>query len=246
MHSQLLTQSLEEQGWRLNEQPATYEQLHRALLAGLLGNIGFKRDDERGRLTSARAASSSGSAPGSSLDQEAGQLDRRRPSWSRPRACTRAASRSIEPRWLEEVGGHLLKRNRAASRTGRRAAAQVVALERAHAVRPAGLQPAAASTSAPLDPDAGARDLHPRGAGRGRFRHARAVLRAQPASWSREIEHLEHKSRRQDVLVDDELIHAFYDEHMPQDVTTAPPSRAGASDAERDEPEAAVPRRARS
>ena len=34
----------------------------------------------------------------------------------------------------------------------------------------------------------------------------------------RQVEELEHKSRRQDVLVDDELIYAFYDQHMPRDV----------------------------
>ncbi|MGN6388233.1 MAG: helicase-related protein, partial [Burkholderiaceae bacterium] len=45
VHSQLLT-IVREQGWRLNEAEATYEQLHLALLTGLLGNIGFKTDDE--------------------------------------------------------------------------------------------------------------------------------------------------------------------------------------------------------
>ncbi len=34
----------------------------------------------------------------------------------------------------------------------------------------------------------------------------------------REIENLEHKSRRQDVLVDDELIYAFYDRAIPADI----------------------------
>jgi ATP-dependent helicase HrpA len=47
VHSQLLT-IVKEQGWRLNEAPATYENLHLALLTGLLGNIGFKSDDEPG------------------------------------------------------------------------------------------------------------------------------------------------------------------------------------------------------
>ena len=47
VHSQLLT-IVKEQGWRLNELPATYENLHTALLTGLLGNIGFKSEDEPG------------------------------------------------------------------------------------------------------------------------------------------------------------------------------------------------------
>jgi ATP-dependent helicase HrpA len=45
VHSQLLT-LVREQGWRLSEMPATYESLHLALLTGLLGNIGYKSDDE--------------------------------------------------------------------------------------------------------------------------------------------------------------------------------------------------------
>ncbi len=45
VHSQLFTM-VREQGWRLNETPATYEQLHLALLTGLLGNVGFKAEDE--------------------------------------------------------------------------------------------------------------------------------------------------------------------------------------------------------
>jgi ATP-dependent helicase HrpA len=52
---------VKEQGWRLNEAPATYENLHLALLTGLLGNIGFKSEDDP--ATSARAASSSISGP---------------------------------------------------------------------------------------------------------------------------------------------------------------------------------------
>ncbi|MEY3580966.1 MAG: hypothetical protein RI984_2070, partial [Pseudomonadota bacterium] len=43
VHSQLFTM-VREQGWRLNETPDTYEQLHLALLTGLLGNVGFKAE----------------------------------------------------------------------------------------------------------------------------------------------------------------------------------------------------------
>src|SRR3546814_14586915 len=37
-----------EQGWRVNTVPATYEQVHMALLAGLLGNIGLKGEEGNG------------------------------------------------------------------------------------------------------------------------------------------------------------------------------------------------------
>ncbi|MFM7524549.1 MAG: ATP-dependent RNA helicase HrpA, partial [Betaproteobacteria bacterium] len=45
VHAQLFT-LVREQGWRVNDSAATYEQLHLALLTGLLGNIGFKQEDE--------------------------------------------------------------------------------------------------------------------------------------------------------------------------------------------------------
>ncbi|MEY8875035.1 MAG: ATP-dependent RNA helicase HrpA, partial [Leptothrix sp. (in: b-proteobacteria)] len=44
IHAQLHT-VVAEHGWRLNGSPATYEQLHLAMLAGLLGNVGCKSDD---------------------------------------------------------------------------------------------------------------------------------------------------------------------------------------------------------
>jgi ATP-dependent helicase HrpA len=71
IHSQLHT-VVAEQGWRLNGSPATYEQIHLAMLAGLLGNVGCKRRCRSG--ISARAASSSGAtrAPTSARSPAAG------------------------------------------------------------------------------------------------------------------------------------------------------------------------------
>ena len=45
IHSQLHT-VVAEHGWRLNGTPATYEQIHLSMLAGLLGNIGLKSDED--------------------------------------------------------------------------------------------------------------------------------------------------------------------------------------------------------
>ena len=51
------------------------------------------------------------------------------------------------------------------------------------------------------------------------FQHNRKLIR--------DIEPLEHKSRRPDVLVDDELIFAFYDSLIPQDVDNGAASSTG-------------------
>ncbi len=45
IHSQLHT-VVAEHKWRLNTTPASYEQLHMSMLAGLLGNVGCKVEDE--------------------------------------------------------------------------------------------------------------------------------------------------------------------------------------------------------
>ena len=45
IHTQLLT-VVTEHGWRINTQPASYEQIHLSMLAGLLGNVGCKSDED--------------------------------------------------------------------------------------------------------------------------------------------------------------------------------------------------------
>src|ERR1019366_6994578 len=49
VHSQLQT-VVAEHGWRINTSPATYEQLHLSMLAGLLGNVGVKNDEDESYL----------------------------------------------------------------------------------------------------------------------------------------------------------------------------------------------------
>ena len=83
-------------------------------------------------------------------------------------------------------------------------------------------------------PGGGARDLHPRGAGRRASGRRKLPFLAANRKLIAQVEELEHKSRRQDVLVDDELIYAFYDQQMPADVRSGATLRA------------LVPRRSRS
>ena len=107
VHSQLLT-IVREQGWRINELPATYEQLHLALLTGLLGNVGYKADDEPHYL-GARGIRFY-LWPGSSLLKKAGRwvMGGELVDTSRLYARTLA---QIQPEWLEKVGAHLLKKS---------------------------------------------------------------------------------------------------------------------------------------
>ena len=75
-------------------------------------------------------------------------------------------------------------------------------------------------------PGRGARDLHPRGAGRRRVGDASCRSWPHNRKLIAQVEELEHKSRRQDVLVDDELIFAFYDQQVPADVHSGADVRA--------------------
>ncbi|MDN7607647.1 ATP-dependent RNA helicase HrpA [Burkholderia multivorans] len=213
VHSQLLT-VVREHGWRLNESEATYEQVHLALLTGLLGNLGLKADDDPHYL-GARGIKFY-LWPGSALAKKAGRWVMAAELVETSRLYARCLAK-IEPEWVEKVGAHLLKRSLSEPHWEKRPA-QVSAFERAtlyglpiyHRRRVAfGRQ----------DP-ARARELFIRGAlVDGEF-DTKLPFFAHNRKLLADIEQLEHKSRRQDVLVDDELIYAFYDHAIPAGIHT--------------------------
>ncbi|WP_175906236.1 ATP-dependent RNA helicase HrpA [Burkholderia seminalis] len=213
VHSQLLT-VVREHGWRLNEVEATYEQVHLALLTGLLGNLGLKADDDPHYL-GARGIKFY-LWPGSALAKKAGRWVMAAELVETSRLYARCLAK-IEPEWVERIGAHLLKKSLSEPHWEKRPA-QVSAYERAtlyglpiyHRRRVAfGKQ----------DP-ARARELFIRGAlVEGEF-DTKLAFFAHNRKLLADIEQLEHKSRRQDVLVDDELIYAFYDQAIPEGIHT--------------------------
>ncbi|PCE27443.1 ATP-dependent RNA helicase HrpA [Paraburkholderia acidicola] len=213
VHSQLLT-VVREHGWRLNETEATFEQIHLALLTGLLGNIGLKADDEPHYL-GARGIKFF-LWPGSALVKKAGRWVIAAELVETSRLYARCIAK-IEPEWIERVGAHLLKKSLSEPHWEKRAA-QVSAFERAvlygltvyHRRR---------VSFGKQDP-ARARELFIRGAlVEGEF-DTKLAFFAHNRKLFADIEQLEHKSRRQDVLVDDELIFGFYDQAIPQGMHT--------------------------
>jgi len=211
VHTQLLT-IVREMGWRLNESPATYEQLHTALLAGLLGNIGFKADDDPHYL-GARSIKFF-IWPGSSLGKKAGKWVMAAELVDTARLYARCLAQ-IQPEWLERVGGHLLKKSYGEPRWEKRTA-QVSAFERA-TLYGLVVYSQRRVDYARFNPEH-AREIFIRDALVGGDFDTRAPFFAYNQKLVREIENLEHKSRRVDVLVDDELIAAFYDKLLPSDV----------------------------
>ncbi len=211
VHSQLLT-VVTEHKWRLNDQPAGYEQLHKAMLSGLLGNIGFKLEDDEAYL----------GARGIKFYRHPGAHLKKRP--GRWVVCaelvetTRLFGRgiaNIEPQWVEEVAGHLLKKQLLDPHWEKKAA-EVVALERA-TLYGLVIYTGRRVPFARADLQ-GARDIFLReGLVAGGW-ETRLPFLAANQKLVRQVEELEHKSRRQDVLVDEELIFAFYDQQVPRDV----------------------------
>ena len=212
VHSQLLAIAREHK-WRLNEAAATYEQLHTALLAGLLGNVGFRADGAPHYL-GARSIKFN-IWPGSSLGKKAGKWVVAAELVETARLYARCVAQ-IQPEWLERVGGHLLKKSYGDPRWEKRSA-QVSAFERATLYGMV-VYSQRRVDYARFNPEH-AREIFIRQAlVEGDF-DTRAPFFAHNQKLVREIEKLEHKARRFDVLVDDELIYAFYDQHLPDDVS---------------------------
>ena len=205
-----------EHGWRLNTQPATYEQLHLSLLAGLLGNIGCKSDDEDWYL-GARGIKF-WRHPGANLSKKPGRWLVAAELVETTRLFGRGLA-GIEPQWLPSIAGHLIKKQLLEPHWEKKAA-EVVALERA-TLYGIVIYNSKRVNFGNLD-TAAARQI---------FIRQALVAAPEDGGWEtrlpflshnrklvHQVQELEHKARRQDVLVDDELIHAFYDQLLPPEV----------------------------
>ena len=215
IYSQLHT-VVAEHGWRMNTQPATYEQLHLSLLAGLLGNIGCKNDDEDWYL-GARGIKF-WRHPGANLSKKPGRWLVAAELVETTRLFGRGLA-AIEPQWLPAIAGHLIKKQLLEPHWEKKAA-EVVALERA-TLYGIVIYNNKRVNFGNVDA-AAAREI---------FIREALVAAPEDGGWEtrlpflshnrkliHQVQELEHKARRQDVLVDDELIRAFYDQLLPPDV----------------------------
>ncbi|MEJ8809707.1 ATP-dependent RNA helicase HrpA [Variovorax ureilyticus] len=213
IHSQLLT-VVTEHKWRINAQPATYDALHMSMLSGLLGNIGWKLEDDEAYL-GARGIKFY-RHPGAHLKKKPGRWIVCAELVETTRLFGRGIA-NIEPQWLEQVGGHLLKKQLLDPHWEKKGA-QVAALERA-TLHGLVVYSGRRVDFSRVDP-AAAREIFVREALVGGQWESKLPFLAANRKLVREVEALEHKSRRQDVLVDDELIYAFYDAQVPADVAS--------------------------
>ncbi|CAN5886689.1 ATP-dependent RNA helicase HrpA [soil metagenome] len=211
IHSQLHT-VVAEHKWRLNGSPATYEQIHLSMLAGLLGNIGLKSDEDEW-YQGARGIRFY-KHPGANLSKKPGRWIVAAELVETTRLFGRGIA-AIEPQWLPQIAGHIIKTQLLEPHWEKKAA-EVIALERA-TLYGIVIYSNRRVNFGNVDPVA-ARDIFIREALVNGEWETKLPFLAANQKMIAQVEELEHKSRRQDVLVDDELIYAFYDQQLPSDV----------------------------
>lgn len=208
VHKQLLN-LVREADWRVNTEPATYEQIHCALLTGLVANVGYKA--EEGSFYQGTRDIRFVLHPGSTLGKKAGRWVLAGELVETTRLFARCLAR-IEPQWVEKVADHLLKKLWSDPRWDKRSG-RVVANERATLY---GLQiyNGRRVHYGRINPEE-SREIFIRDAlVAGEIQSNLPFLRHNKQQ-VQAIEKLEHQSRRPDILVDDSLIQAFYERHIP-------------------------------
>jgi len=211
VHSQLLS-VVTEQRWAINDKPASYEQLHVALLSGLLGNIGCKQDEEDVYL-GARGIKFY-RHPGVHLKKKPGKWLVSAELVETTRLFGRGLAQ-IEPLWLERVGAHLLKKQLLDPHWEPRQG-EVVAYERA-TLYGLVVYSGRKVPFAKADPLLARQIFIQQALVEAQWQTSLGFMAANKKLISQVMD-LEHKSRRQDVLVDDAMIHAFYQQNLPADI----------------------------
>jgi ATP-dependent helicase HrpA len=213
-----------------NQTAAEPDQIHRALLAGLLSHLGMRDGDGRD-FTGARGARFA-LWPGS-------ELARRPPAWAvvaelveTSRLWGRTAA-GIDPAWVEPIAGHVVRRTYSEPRWDRRRGS-VVATER---VTLYGLAIVEGRTVpyGRIDP-ALARELFIRRALVERDWDTRHAFFADNGRLLAEVEALEDRLRRRDLAASDAALFAFFDERIPADVVSARHFDRWWRDARREDP----------
>ena len=195
----------------INKEPADYPRLHKAILSGLLSQIGQKTED--GDYLGARQRRfwvhpSSG-------------LGKKRPQWLMTAELvetTKLYARmvaKIEPDWIEPLAGHLIKKNHFEPHWEKKRG-QVVAFEQVtlYGMIVVGRRPV---HYGPIDPQA-SRELFIRQGLVGGEIQSRAKCLAANARLLEQLDELEAKARRRDILADEETLYAYYEARLPAEI----------------------------
>ena len=225
---------VEELGWRKNTAPATYEEVHRALLSGLLGNIGSKSAESDFRAPPYLGARGIKFWlwPGSVRAKKSGRWIFAGEIVETSRLFARTLA-DVEPEWIEAAAGDLVRRHAGDPRWEKRRG-EVVASERG-TLYGLTLYKDRSVLYSRYDAVAAREVFIREGLVPGEI-ETRGAFLSHNLRLVREIRELEHKTRRPDVLVDDEQIFAFYDEKLPADVCGTISFEAWRKEAEKKDP----------
>lgn len=203
-----------ELGFSLNSEPAAGNSLHQALLSGMLSQVGL-RDGDKKELLGARNARFV-LVPNSALAKKP-------PRWLMVAELTEThrlygrTAAKIEPEWLERQAEHLLKSNYSEPYWSKKQGAVMGYLSQSLFGLPVVVR--RQINYSQIDPKL-CRELFIRHAlvegelqTRHEFFHHNQALLEQ-------VETLEHKSRRRDLVIDDETLFHFYDQLLPSDVVS--------------------------
>ena len=224
-----------EMKWSMNQAEAKPDPVHRALLTGLLGNIGHRAQDDShyqgahqqkfwlhpssavGRKAPAKVEGAAEAGAAAASQAKAGRWVMAAEMVDTGRLYARTVAR-IRSDWIESAGAHLIARSWTEPHWEKKAG-QVMALERG-VLYGLVIYAARRVPYGTIDP-ALARELMIReGLVAGEWpdelpfiRHNRGVIA--------EIERLEHKIRRPDLLVDEMALAAWFDSRIPAGICTA-------------------------
>lgn len=260
VHSQLLQQcrSLRWQVEPRGDTDVSYERLHKALLHGLLDRIGLKEEAEPiKKLANPKAAKGPRRKPPVSYQGArnthfsmfpGSALQKKKPQWlmaweivETGRVYARTVA-TLEPEWLEQVGKDQLKRSYSDPHWSQRQG-EVMAKEQ---VSLFGIVLAANRQAryAPVNPKE-ARQIFIRQAlvdgvyrehvGRGQWKQP-AFLQSNQALRD-EVEQIEAKARRRDVMIDEAALEEFYEQGIPEEVVDASSFRKWHKKAEAADPQ---------
>jgi len=195
----------------VNKEPADFPRLHKAILSGLLSQIGQKT--EEGDYLGARQRRfwvhpSSG-------------IGKKRPQWIMTAELvetTKLYARmvaKIDSDWIEPLAGHLLKKNHFEPHWEKKRG-QVVAFEQVtlYGLIIVGRRPV---HYGPIDPQT-SRELFIREGLVGGEINSRAKCLAANKKLLEELDELEAKARRRDILADEETLYGFYEERLPAEI----------------------------
>ncbi len=213
VHSQL-TETVTEMHWRINATPASYEQIHVALLSGLLGSLGTRAPEET-QYTATHAVKF--------LIHPSSTLIKKAPRWlmasewiDTGRLFARMVAR-IEASWIERVGAHLLTRTWS-DPVWSKNAGQLVAMERGVLYGLAIYQQRRVMQGS-REPTLSRERLIRDGLIEGDLSvDPRLPFIEQNRRLIAEVQKLEQKIRRPDLLVNEDFLFDWFDARVPADI----------------------------